>query len=239
MTRLTLGFIGVLVVASVSASLAIRHSGQVKLPDRAEALRQQTEQLARLSAENERLSNQVARVKGTPSLPPDELRELLRLRGQIGLLRQAGTEMAQLQAANEQLRATTAGSEQQLAQARAAPNFWAKEQLTFAGYANPEATLKATLWAMNNADIKTFLTCWTLSPALEDLRQKAEAEMAAEGKSLAENLAPSIGFHIIDKQVRSADEVVLNVSFDGEGKTRRFIVKKVGSEWKLAGLEEP
>jgi hypothetical protein len=47
-------------------------------------------------------------VQSSQSLLPDQLSELLRLRGQIGLLRQTGKEMVQLQATNEQLRAALA-----------------------------------------------------------------------------------------------------------------------------------
>jgi hypothetical protein len=243
MTRLTLGLVGLIAVTGIATSLVIRQSSQAKLREKTEASGQQAERIALLSAENERLSNLVTHAASSQVLPPDQLRELLRLRGQIGLLRQTAGEQAQLQATNERLRAGLATSEQQLAEARAAPNFWPKEQLTFAGYADPEAALKTTLWAMKNGDLKAFLNCWASGPvvstAFENLRQKGEAEMAAEGKSLAENLAPSIGFHIVDKQVKSADEVILNLSCDGEGKTRKFLLQRVGSEWKLADMLRP
>ncbi len=243
MTWRTLSLVGVIAIAGIAASLVIRHAEQVKWRENAEALRQQAGQIAQLSAENKRLSNEVARAASPESLPPEQLRELLRLRGQIGLLRQAAGEQAQLATTNERLRAATAASEEQLAEARAAPNFWAKEQLAFAGYGDPEAALKTTLWAMKNGDVKAYLACWVSGPVIsatfESLREKGEAEVAAEGKRLAENLAPSIGFHIVDKQVKSADELVLSLSFDGEGKTRKFVVKKAGSEWKLADMLRP
>jgi hypothetical protein len=248
MSKLTLGLVGMIAVGGLAASLAIWHSGQMGLREQAKASRQQTEQLAQLSAEYERLSHQVARAKGPQSLQPDQLRELLRLRGQIGMLRQAGKEMVQLQATNEQLRAAMAVLEKQLAEVRAVPNFWAKEQLTFAGYAEPEAALKTLLWAMNRGDVKSYVACWVSGPegrTLFDrpyeqaLREKAEADMAAGGKMLADGLSPSIGFHILNKRVMSPDEVILNLSFDGEGRTRRFVVKKLGSEWKLADVLSP
>jgi hypothetical protein len=245
MTRLTQALVGVLAVGGIAASLVIQQAGRAKLSVQAEASRKRADQIAQLSAENESLSNLAARVGSPRGLPPDDLRELLKLRGQIGLLREAAREQAQLETANQQLRAVQADySEQQLAAARAAPNFWAKEQLTFAGYGDPEATLKSMLWAINSGDIKSFLAC--LAPGSEvaaqlsaGLANKPEAELAALGKEMAGKLAPSIGFRIIRKQVNSADEVVLNLSFDGEGKTRRFVAKKAGSEWKLAGFEEP
>jgi hypothetical protein len=55
---------------------------------------------------------------------------------------------------------------------------------------------------------------------------------------LTENLDPSIGFHILDKQVTSPDEVILNLSCDGEGKVRKFVMKRVGNEWKAADVTE-
>jgi hypothetical protein len=244
MTKLILGLVGVLAVTGIAASLAIQHSGHVKLRERAEALQRQTEKVTRLSAENERLSNQVVRASGMQALAQDQLRELLRLRGQIGPLRQAAKEQAQLQATNAQLRAALAMSEKQLAEARAAPNFWAKDQLAFAGYADPEAALKTVLWAMSNGDAQSYLACWVPGPDMHaifenQLRDKAGAELAAGGKMLTDTLGPSIGFHILDKSVKSADQVTLNLSFDGEGKARKFVMQRADNEWKVAYLISP
>lgn len=244
MTRLALSFVGVIAVGGIAASLVIRHGEQVRLREQAEAWRQQAEQLAQASAENERLSNLVARSASPQALSPDRLRELLRLRGQVGLLRQVAGEQAELQATNQRLRAGMAVSEEELAAARAAPNFWAKEQLAFAGYAEPEATLKTMLWAMSNGDAKAHMACCVSGPEAvarleKELGEKAAAEVAAEGKRLAESMAPSIGFHIVDKKVNSADEVALKLSFDGEGKTRWFVMQRVASEWKMADMLWP
>jgi hypothetical protein len=244
MTRLTLGFACVIAVTSLAASLMIQQSGQAKLREKGEALRQQTAQIAHLSAENERLSKLVTRTANPQTLPPEQLRELLRLRGQIGRLREAAKEQAQLAAANQQLRSGLATSEKALAEARAAPNFWAKDQLAFAGYAEPEAALKTLLWAMNNGDMKAYLACWAFGPEVNVLLAKqreetAEAEMVAEGKMLSESLAPAIGFHILDKKTKSPDLVILNLSFDGEGKARKFVVQRSGNEWKLMNMLRP
>jgi len=244
MTRLTLGFACVIAVTGLAASLVIQQSGQAKLREKAEALRQQAEQIAQLSAENERLSNLVARAANPQTLPPDQLSELLRLRGQIGLLRQATKEQAQLRAVNAQLRAASGTSEKELAAARAAPNFWAKDRLAFAGYAGPEAALKTALWAMNNGDLKACLACCAFGPeataALEQQpREEVEAAMTAELKMMSESLAPSIGFHILDKKVKSPDQAILNLSFDGEGKARKFVMKRIGNEWKMADMLRP
>ena len=242
--KLAVGLVGVIAVAGIAASLVIQQAGQAKLREKAEAARLQAEQIAQVSAANERLSNQVAQAGSPQVLSPDQLRELLRLRGQIGGLRQTAQEQAQLEAANQQLRSARASSEQQLATARAAPNFWAKDQLAFAGYADPEDALKTLLWALWNGDLKACLASCAFGPevtaALEQQpREQVEAQMAAELKMMSASLAPSIGFHIVDKKVKSNDEAILKLSFDGEGRVRKFVVKRIGIEWKLAGMLRP
>ena len=243
MTKLTLSLVGLVAASGITASLVIQQGGRVNLGEKTEAFRRQAEELTRLSVENERLSNLVASTSSQQTLRPEELSELLRLRGQIGLLRQAGKELVQLQVANEKLRAGPATAVDALAEARAAPNFWAKDQLAFAGYAEPEAALKTMLWAVNKGDIKSFLASWASGSEVaaelgKELGGKSETELAAEGKKLSESLDPMIGFHILDKQVTSADEVTLDLSCDGEGKVRKFVMKRVGNEWKAADVTE-
>jgi hypothetical protein len=244
MSRLTLGFACVIAIAGLAASVVIQQSSQARLRARAEALHEQAEQITTLSAENQRLSALVTRAEATQGLAPDQLRELLRLRGQIGGLRQAAREQAQLRAANEQLRAGPATAAEELAKARAAPNFWAKDQLAFAGYADPEAALKTLLWALKNADLKACLASCAIGPeeaaALEQQpREKVEAQMAAELKMMSESLGPAIGFHIVEKKVKAPDQAILNLSFDGEGKARKFVMKRTGNEWKMADMLRP
>jgi hypothetical protein len=63
------------------------------------------------------------------------------------------------------------------------------------------------------------------------------AQQEAEIKSMADMLiSPSVGFHILDQQLTSPDRAVINLSFDGEGKARKFVLKKVGNEWKFHDL---
>jgi hypothetical protein len=63
--------------------------------------------------------------------------------------------------------------------------------------------------------------------------------MTAAGKMLSASLGPSIGFHILDKNTKSPNEAILDLSFDGEGKARKFVMKRIGSEWKLADMLRP
>ena len=65
------------VVACVTAPLVIQHFAQVRLREISETLRRQADQLARLAAENERLSNPLSQPKSPQLLSDDQLRELL------------------------------------------------------------------------------------------------------------------------------------------------------------------
>jgi hypothetical protein len=59
-----------------------------------EALVEQTDRIARLEAENERLSNLVVNAKTDVLEPSEPSRELLRLRGEVGVLRQQTNELS-------------------------------------------------------------------------------------------------------------------------------------------------
>jgi hypothetical protein len=112
MTTLKLGVIGAVVVGGVVTPLAIQHR-LVKQQEENQALRQQVAQLAKLEMENDRLSNLVARAHGSSAIGDDQLRELLRLRGEVGMLRSQTNQLEGLR--NENRR-------RQASQARTGPN---------------------------------------------------------------------------------------------------------------------
>ncbi len=58
MTAMRIGLLGALVTTSLIAPLALAHHSQVKIRERREMLRQKSERLVELSAENQRLSQQ-------------------------------------------------------------------------------------------------------------------------------------------------------------------------------------
>ena len=87
MTKLKAGIIVAVVLASVATPLVIQHHAQVKLAEKDRVLQQQSEQLAYLESERQRLSNLVAQASPSRSLPDDQLGELLRLRNEVSALR--------------------------------------------------------------------------------------------------------------------------------------------------------
>ena len=101
---LKVAFVGAVVLASAAAPVLIGHWQQVRSRQNSELLQEQAARLAELAAENQRLSNLVAQAR-TTALPEDQFRELLRLRGEIGPLRQAASELDRLRTTNQQLSA--------------------------------------------------------------------------------------------------------------------------------------
>jgi RNA polymerase sigma factor (sigma-70 family) len=95
MTKLKFGIIGGIAVACLATPL-FQHRVQVELRTENQSLQLQVAQLAVLAAENERLSNQLVQVNRSPALAGNELSELLRLRSEVGRLRQAERELSQL-----------------------------------------------------------------------------------------------------------------------------------------------
>jgi RNA polymerase sigma factor (sigma-70 family) len=103
MAKLKLG-IGALVVAGAATTLVVQHKAQTKLRDEGESLRQQ---IAQLQANNESLSNRLAAADAKPSssqsLPNEQFNELLKLRGEVGVLRRQVDEVGKLREENQRL----------------------------------------------------------------------------------------------------------------------------------------
>jgi hypothetical protein len=84
---------GAVLAAALAAPLLVQHRADVRWRVQRQASRQQAVSLDQLSAENERLSNVVARVKSSQSLSDAQLTELLKLRNEAGQLRRALMEI--------------------------------------------------------------------------------------------------------------------------------------------------
>lgn len=106
-TRINLGLVGAVAVAALAA-LSFQHQTVSRLREENQSLQQQQTRLNQLAADNERLSNLVAQANSPQSAPEQSNSELLRLRGEVGLLRQQSRDLAKLQEENHQLRAEAA-----------------------------------------------------------------------------------------------------------------------------------
>ncbi|MGH7968193.1 MAG: RNA polymerase sigma factor, partial [Limisphaerales bacterium] len=93
MSKLQLCVAGVVVIASVTAPLLIQHHAQRDLLAQDERLRHQRELLAQIAADNQRLAHLLAQNTTRSAVSNEQTRELLRLRGEVGRLRQNAREL--------------------------------------------------------------------------------------------------------------------------------------------------
>lgn len=238
MTRLKLGIGGGLVLA-LAILWAVQHQAGVKLREENNSLQQKIERLALLETENERLSNLLAHANS--SLADEQLKDLLRLRSEVGSLRRQTNELQKLREQNQQLRAgLKAGNNSQATNSppEVPPqDIHPKESWTFAGYATPEAAVESMAWAVNNGDAKTFMA--SLTPEMQNDFFKGfagtETEFIDEGKK---ELSKFTGFRILQRDVHSDNEVVLDVFMDGDDHSDKLLLKKIDGQWKFAGPAE-
>ncbi|HEV2318631.1 MAG TPA: sigma-70 family RNA polymerase sigma factor, partial [Verrucomicrobiae bacterium] len=125
-TQLKLG-IGALVVAGAATAMVVRHQSQTRLRDENESLHQKVTQL---QANNESLSNRLTSVGQAKSLTDEQLNELMKLRGEIGVMQRQLDELGKLRGENQQLREAETklqASNENMAMASALAKFKANE----------------------------------------------------------------------------------------------------------------
>ena len=230
MTKVKLGIIGVIAVAGVATPLVIQQRTLIGLREESGSLQQQVDQLAEQRAENERLSNLIAQASTTRGQTSNQLSELLKLRGEVGLLRAQSSELAKQRDENGKLRAGLAGK-QPAAEDRPSSNAYIpRESWAFAGYDTPENALQSVWWAVNKGDSQTFLASIT-PDMLERVQQPGVAGVSLVG-ALAEETAKIKGYQIMKATDVAEDQVLLDVSFDGE--VRKVKLAKTQGQWRLA-----
>jgi len=107
MTKVKLAFAGLVAAAALTAPLIMQHQSQLRrLREETQSLRQQINQMGQLAAENDRLSNIVAKAGTVAGLPEIQFRELLTLRGEVGRLREENKEIAVLEGQVQELDAS-------------------------------------------------------------------------------------------------------------------------------------
>ncbi len=231
MTKPRIILLILIVVTGAIVSWGIYHQGVVRLQQADMACREQAEELARVKEESVRLSNLIARSKPSGSLSDTQFRELMRLRGEVGQRRGEAREIAQIDATNRQLSAILAES----GGAPVVPVHWAREQMAFAGYADPESAMISTLWALSNGDPSFYRAMLSAGEKEESEGEGNPQEIAEQYKKIGEMLYPSsaTGISVVGKKENSPDEAVVDLYYEGEGKTRKFVVRKVDGQWKL------
>jgi len=105
-TKLKLAF-GAIVVAGAVTAFVIQQQNQTKLRGENEAKQQQ---IAQLQADNASLSNRIATIGEASQLPAEQFNELLKLRGEVGVLRRQLGEFAGKSPAGQNANVATTGS---------------------------------------------------------------------------------------------------------------------------------
>ena len=108
-TKLKLG-ISALVVASAATALVVQFQEQEKLRHENASL---TQRLTQMQNANDVFSNQLASVRNANRLPDDQFNELLKLRGEIGVLRTQAGQLGIVRAENQRLRAQNSAAQNQ------------------------------------------------------------------------------------------------------------------------------
>ena len=221
----------------------IWHRAQLQVRAKNEELERQAAAFAELATENARLSNLVAQA-ANDSLSAEQFHELLRLRGDIGILRQAAAEIEKLRARNERAKAQLAKP----AVPSAAPDpekiqaHWPRAQLAMAGYADPAAAVETTLWAMTRNDPNALAASVTSNANSRLTREQwynhgpPAEELASATQKIADSLTADTGFDVVAQEFPVQDQATVAVYFEGEGQTRKFCLQRITGEWKFDSL---
>jgi hypothetical protein len=240
MKTIKLGLGGV-AAALLALLLIMEHGATKKLREESQALRQQLAQRGELNQVDQRRSNLVAQASDPAALLEDQLRELLRLRGEVTLLRRQKSELEMGQAAIPPSRAGSSNQETNAA-SPPSPDYLPKESLAFVGYGNPDSAVRSGLWANTTLDGKTILAGFSPDRQEEWLKSHKTPEgVAAQIARCAvgANMSKVKGFRILSKQTPSESEAYYTVYVEGLDITFKEKFKRIDSEWKFDGELPP
>jgi hypothetical protein len=232
--------VGIAAAIGFGIWFAVEHQGRLQSASEHRELEQQLAQMADLSAEHERLSNLVAQASHPQALSDEQSLELLRLRGEAGVLRRQSKELEAARNENRQARAALEGGVNAqgngAARAAATADYWPRDSWAFKGYTSPDAALQSSLWAANNGDLKAVL-----ASATGNLRQTMEKEFAGKSETEAsiramDEVASLKSVRVLSREAQGDDTLVLTAAFEDrtDTHTSKLVLKKVGNEWKLS-----
>ena len=112
-TKLKLAF-SALVIAGAATAFVIQNQTQEKLRVENDSLRRQmAQQIAQLQTDNENFSNRLAAAGDAKKLPDEQFIELLKLRGEVGVIHRQLDELGKLREENQRLNAQIADIQHQ------------------------------------------------------------------------------------------------------------------------------
>jgi hypothetical protein len=231
--------IGIAIVIGLAVGLIFEHQRRIGLRKDRRALEQRLQEMARLAGNNEQLSNLLVRANSRRSLSDGQSRELLRLRGQVGVLRQQTGELETVRDENRQAHAALENTLKNAAASKpaATADYWPQDSWAFKGFASADAALQSSLWAANSGDLKTLLASSTgdLRKMIEeDFKDKSEAEASIKAMDEVTGIK---SIQVLNREARDDDTVVITAKLEGstESQTQKLMLKRIDGEWKVAG----
>ena len=192
--KLKVGLVTAVVVAGVATPLAIQERARRELSAQNAALRQQVDALAPLVSENERLSNLLARTTVAAAVAQtNPSGELLKLRGEVGRLREENRELARSKTAPaETAKNTTFDAALQTVAARATQLQEGIKQMPHHGI--PEMQLlKPQDWLQAAGGRERLETEQDFRKAFNDLRARAKANFSGNIQTALQQFAENNG----------------------------------------------
>jgi RNA polymerase sigma factor (sigma-70 family) len=184
------------------------------LKSQVETFQQQTplqEHVQKIQSERDDATNRLARLTDELESARKKDLELLKLRGEVGLLRQQTNRLGNL----AQALSTTLSSANSPGMPMDQTNF-PRESWTFAGLATPENTLQSFMWAKNRGDVATAFSTATPELVQEQknlyFKGKSDEEISA---MLMDSAQKQMGIQILKKMAAADDQVIFQVHIDG------------------------
>jgi len=224
---------------AVAVGTGVYESRQAsKLRTQVQSLQQQqaplAKQIQQLQGERDEATNRLAAVneENARLKSGQNLAELLKLRGEVGMLRQKANNLAQL------LRdLQNAGKQNPSARPT---NYFPMESLQFAGYATPEAAIESGLWAKRVGNEKAWLASMAPDEADGAKNKYVQGKSDEERSQFLINQTTNwLGGRILNEIPLADDEVLMptEVEMLVNGATNIFtsmeVLKKIDGEWKL------
>jgi len=228
-------FVSLVIIVGLAGFILVQHQSQSKLSDENKDLRNQ---IAELKNENQRLT-QLSSLPKDDALANEQLKELLRLRGEVGKLRAQQKAAPKPQAAAPSQAPATPAAPPETAPDGAIP----RDSWQFVGYATPENAMQSAMWAMSKGDVQTLLN--SLTPEAQEamakqFENKSEAEIAT---TLSQGISKIQALRLDRKRVSPNGDITFVVWSEehdnGQLRTKdevTFQVQNVGGEWKFSGL---